>query len=65
MERHVRQGERLLNEREDRYQFWVLTDCDLPGEDCFDKRCSDFDERARRKNWPTLEEIQQINTIFD
>ena len=65
IKQHFEEGERLLAEREDRYRFWVLTDCELPGEERFDELCLNFDARARLMNRPTLDDIEQINTACD
>ena len=65
IQQHFQRGERLLAEKEDRYRFWVLTGCALPGEERFDELCLNFDERARLMNRPTLGEIEQISTVCE
>ena len=45
----------LLQEEKQRWDFWVLTDDVLLGEDVFRDRCARYDRMARAKGFPTLE----------
>ena len=56
-EAHIREGIRLIREREDRHKYWMLTDCFLSGEYEFEKICQTFDTCARDAELPTLEDI--------
>lgn len=47
----------LLQERRDRYCFFVLTDVALDGEDVFERQCTQFDALARRWGLPLLDDV--------
>ena len=60
---HIQTGRRLLAESVVRHEYWLMTDCYLPGEGEFVQRCSSFDKRAKRLRESTLEDIRMIDAV--
>ena len=59
---HWRHGRLLLEERQQRYRFWLLTDDEMDGEAEFLSKCARFDRHARHHGMPTLKSIAIVDT---
>jgi hypothetical protein len=64
--RHIKQGEKLLDEEDSRDRYYNMTDQEIDNGVSFRKRCQKFDARAERHGYPTLAEIRVLNEdIYD
>ena len=66
IEDHVAAGRRLIEEAKRRYNYWLMTDCVLPGEKEFERKCRAFNERASQKvrrgmQMPSLDDIRTLD----
>lgn len=55
---HIHIGSRLLEEEQQRHNYWLLTDCFLDGEKEFEETCRKFDEDAKKNKQFTLSQIR-------
>lgn len=62
---HISRGQALLHEKKMRYNYWLLTDQELPSHKDFCDACESFDTFAKTQNFPTLHEISMSMAIHD
>ena len=58
----MRMGRRLNIIQDQRDSYWLVTECELPGKQAFEIECMHFNNLARRKCKPLLDELRLLDS---
>lgn len=63
--RHIQRGERILDEEDQRQNYFNLTDQYLDDGENFTNKCINFNRKSQKYGWPTLEELRLLRDDED